>query len=133
LHQIDGIFVLAAISLASVGLLCLPFYVKTKRTTFIEKVTLVTVGINEPYESNARAMKLAAPALGFYNVLAWAEIDFLADPLTRQHLSDFAALAGNKTESIFCRTWGKSCRPYCELSNRWLYCELLATQKHAIT
>jgi len=77
------------------------------------QITLVTVGINEPYESSLRAMRHFARDLGFISTLAWMEKDFLNDPVTRQHMGAFTMLDSYKNESIICSTWQQYCRPYC--------------------
>jgi len=79
----------------------------------LPQITLVSVGIHEPFESNLKAMQEFAPALGFHKVLSWGEDEFLVDSITVRHRLAFITLERNENESIICRTWAKHCRPYC--------------------
>jgi len=85
---------------------------KTSQKPLLQ-VMLVTIGINEPYETNVRAMVMYSRMIGFYNVLAWTEVEFLNEPLTRLHVKEFDVLKKSTNESFICHTFGKACRPYC--------------------
>jgi len=77
------------------------------------RVTLVSVGIHEPYESSLRAIESMAPLLGYYRMLSWRERDFLEDPITQSNKLAFQLLNNNRNQSIICYTWPQFCRPYC--------------------
>jgi len=77
------------------------------------RVTLVSVGIDEPYESSLEAIEAFAPLLGYHNMLLWRESDFLDDPITKKHSATFKFLNVGTNQSIICSTWKRFCRPYC--------------------